>query len=214
MKIIIFHAELHEGNKIKNLLHNYDAIVCNNTKNFRYADMVFLCGDSFDAPLVVRSLRKKFFAPIIVFSKEKKEKKIVEALDAGAHDFFVLPFGSSEHFARIRAAFRNSPAHPGKNEIFFFEGLSIDFQKRIVISSEKEVRLTPIEFRILSLLAKNQGFVFSHEQIIDEIWGPFNSDNLVLRVNIANIRRKIEPNHTAPKYILTEKGVGYFFAFK
>ncbi|MCL1862191.1 MAG: response regulator transcription factor [Defluviitaleaceae bacterium] len=94
--------------------------------------------------------------------------------------------------------------------IFTQGNLTINFQHRLVIENGREIHLTPIEFKILSLLAKNQNTVLSHEQIIGEIWGPFNSDNLVLRVNIANIRKKIESDINNPQYILTVMGVGYY----
>jgi two-component system KDP operon response regulator KdpE len=209
--ILIFHTDFREANQIMDSLinENYNATISSTIKNFRFADMILICWDYFDAA-VVRGLRKQISAPIIVFSN--KNNQIGAALDAGAHDFLTLPFGNREHFARIRAAFRNFTPH-NEPEIFSFDGLSIDFHRRAVISNGKKIHLTPIEFRIISLLAKNQGLVISHEQIINEIWGPFNSDNLVLRVNMANIRKKIEPDPVSPKYIITEKGVGYFFAF-
>lgn len=93
---------------------------------------------------------------------------------------------------------------------FVAGGLSIDFSSRRVIADGRSVYLTPIEFKITVLLAKNQGVVLSHEQIISEIWGPFNSDNLLLRVNMSNIRKKIEADPANPQYILTETGVGYY----
>ncbi|MCL2197398.1 MAG: winged helix-turn-helix domain-containing protein [Defluviitaleaceae bacterium] len=100
---------------------------------------------------------------------------------------------------------------PSPKKTTFTQGdLTINFQSREVTENGREVHLTPIEFKILSLLSKNQNTVLSHEQIISEIWGPFNSDNLVLRVNIANIRRKIEPDLNNPIYILTAMGVGYY----
>lgn len=95
---------------------------------------------------------------------------------------------------------------------FSHGGLSIDFPARKVVSHGREVHLTPIEFQIVTLLAKNHGVVLTHEQIIGEIWGEFNSDSLLLRVNIANIRKKIEPTPAKPVYLLTEPGVGYYFS--
>ena len=105
-----------------------------------------------------------------------------------------------------------SPGNSDEIESFAIGDFSINFQSRTVISHEKKFHLTPIEFRIVTLLVKNQGKVLTHEQIINEIWGPFNSDSLLLRVNIANIRRKIEPNKNDPRYILTETGIGYYVA--
>jgi two-component system KDP operon response regulator KdpE len=211
-KIIILHTDFREGNQIKDTLNKepYEAATTYSVKDCRDADMVLICKDSFNTS-VISGLRKQFSAPIIVFSSDNNEKDIVEALDAGAHDFLTLPLGTPEHMARIRAAFRNSAAQGGSTSgIFSQNGLEIDFQSRTVISDNQQVHLTPIEFRILTLLIKNQGTVLSHEQIISDIWGPFNSDNLVLRVNIANIRKKIEPDPGTPKHLLTQMGVGYY----
>ena len=164
-----------------------------------------------DSPAMIRNLRKTYEGPIIMLAQSYEERIIVNALDAGANDVLVLPFGRDEHLARIRAALRSG--HSGKNGIpggvFAVGGLMIDYARRLVTVDGRPVHLTPIEFRILTLLAKNAGNVWRHEEIINEIWGPFNSDNLVLRVNMANIRRKIEANPAEPRYIITDAGVGY-----
>lgn len=165
-----------------------------------------------DGITLVKGLRKWFDAPIIMLSPTFNEKDVVEALDAGANDYFSSQFGTEEHFARIRAALRTyvlrrERHRPGEG--FSVGGLSINYDSRKVSVDGKKIHLTPIEFRIVSLLTNNAGNVLTHDQIIDEIWGPYNSDNVVLRVNMANIRKKIEPNPGMPKYILTEVGVGY-----
>ncbi|MDR0273148.1 MAG: response regulator transcription factor [Clostridiales bacterium] len=211
-KIVIIHTENPEAQKIMRTLNEngYDAAISDNKKECSFAEMLFICEDSSNTPEFIRSLRKQFFVPIIVLSKNYDEKNVVESLDAGAHDFLALPFGNDEHFARVRSAFRNSKMPDGTT--FSLGELSINYQSRMVVVCEKNIHLTPIEFRIVAFLAKNQGDVLSHEQIINEIWGPFNSDNLVLRVNITNIRRKIEKDPASPKYILTEMGVGYRMA--
>ena len=169
-----------------------------------YSDMDYLS--------LMQGLRKWFDAPIIVLSPRQEERLVVEALDAGAYDYFVTPFGTAEHMARIRSALRQSSVRHDRRAAdkgYSVGELSIDYSSRVVSLNGKRVHLTPIEFRILSLLTQNAGRVLTHEQIIDEIWGPYNSDNLVLRVNMANIRRKIEADPSTPKYILTESGVGY-----
>jgi len=108
-------------------------------------------------------------------------------------------------------AHSSTPAHPNASvNTFVFDGLSIDFSTRQIIANGRKVHLTPTEFRIVEFLAKNHNVVFTHEEIINEVWGYQKSDNQALRVNIANIRRKIEENPAAPHYILTEPGVGYF----
>ena len=164
-----------------------------------------------DGLSMIRSLRKTYEAPIIMLAEAYSESVAVAALDAGANDVLVLPFGRPEHLARIRAALRwGSGGKLGTSRGIYSEGgLTIDYDRRTVAVDGRAVHLTPIEFRILTLLTRNAGKVMGHEQIINDIWGPYNSDNLVLRVNMANIRRKIEANPAEPRYILTEVGVGY-----
>ena len=157
----------------------------------------------------IKNLRKSYEAPIIMLTKSSEESVIVDALDAGANDVLVLPFGRPEHMARIRAALRFSFNASAPDGIFTASGLTINYSSRTVEVNGKRVHLTPIEFRIMAFLTRNAGKVLTHDQIINEIWGPYNSDNLVLRVNMANIRRKIEPNPAEPRYIITEVGVGY-----
>ena len=160
---------------------------------------------------MIKNLRKTYKAPIIAFTVSGEESVIVDALDAGASDVLVLPFGRAEHLARIRAALRFSCSEQTGTSVGMFSsgGLTVDYGRRLVMINDKQVHLTPNEFRIITLLTRNAGKVLTHDQIINEIWGPYNSDNLVLRVNMANIRRKIEANPAEPKYILTEVGVGY-----
>ncbi|MCL2372216.1 MAG: response regulator transcription factor [Defluviitaleaceae bacterium] len=180
----------------------------------KHPNLILICNDFKETiPLsLIRSLRKWLDTPIIILADAQDEKTIVAALDAGAHDFFVTPFGSAEHFARIRAAIRAFAVQrhrENKASRFSLGGLQIDYSTRNVTIEGQKIHLTPIEYRILSLLTKNAGKTLTHDQIIDEIWGLYNSDSLVLRVNIANIRRKIEKNQAKPAYIFTEVGVGY-----
>jgi len=164
-----------------------------------------------DRLAMIRNIRKTYEVPIILMSQSWDEITIVDVLDAGANDVIALPFGRAEHLARIRAALRCGCAGqrgvPGG--VFSSWGLTVDYDRRLVTVDDNPVHLTPIEFRIITLLTRNAGKVLTHDQIIDEIWGPYNSDNLVLRVNMANIRRKIEANPAEPRYIVTEVGVGY-----
>jgi len=170
----------------------------------------------FDGPNTIRNLRKTYEAPIIMLSQESDETATVNALDAGANDVLTLPFGRPEHLARIRAALRcgcsGQCGVPGG--IFITGGLEVDYDRRLVTTEGNPIHLTPIEFRIVTLLARNAGKVLTHNEIIDDIWGPYNSDNLVLRVNMANIRRKIEANPSEPRYIVTEVGIGYRLILK
>ena len=164
-----------------------------------------------DGLAMIRNIRKTYETPVILFSQSWDEAAIVDVLDAGANDVFTLPFGRAEHLARIRAALRcgcsGQKGIPGG--VFATGGLMIDYDRRLVTVNGRAVHLTPIEFRIVTLLTRNVGKVLTHDQIIADIWGPYNSDNLVLRVNMANIRRKIEANPAEPQYIVTEVGVGY-----
>ncbi len=162
---------------------------------------------------VLKSIRKWSNVPVIVVSARSFEREKVYALDFGADDYVTKPFGTSELLARIRTAIRHSKKdfinNINVNNEFKLGELRIDYEKRMVYLSEKEIHLTPIEYKIIVLLSKNAGKVLTHDFIIKEIWGPYTNENQTLRVNMANIRRKIEENPGAPKYILTEVGVGY-----
>jgi two-component system KDP operon response regulator KdpE len=162
---------------------------------------------------VLKSIRKWTSIPIIIVSARGHEREKVEALDLGADDYITKPFGTSELLARIRTAVRHNNKisddnHP-ESEKIMIGGLSIDYEKRIVKIDDKEIHLTPIEYKIIVLLSKNVGKVLTHDYLMKEIWGPYVNENQTLRVNMANIRRKIEVNPAEPKYILTEVGVGY-----
>ncbi len=162
---------------------------------------------------VLKDIREWSNIPIIVVSARGHEREKVEALDLGADDYITKPFGTSELLARIRTAVRHNQkvmedSHPELDKISI-GGLLIDYEKRIVKVEDKEIHLTPIEYRIIVLLSKNVGKVLTHDFIMKEIWGPYLNENQTLRVNMANIRRKIEANPAEPKYIVTEVGVGY-----
>lgn len=162
---------------------------------------------------VIKKIREWSNIPIIVVSARGYEREKVEALDLGADDYITKPFGTSELLARMRTAVRhnnntNKDVH-AETKRFMIGGLFIDYEKRIVKVEDKEVHLTPIEYKIMLLLSRNVGKVLTHDLIMREIWGPYLNENQTLRVNMANIRRKIEANPAEPKYIVTEVGVGY-----
>jgi two-component system KDP operon response regulator KdpE len=147
--------------------------------------------------------------PIIILSVREQEEEKISALDAGADDYLTKPFGTGELLARMRAAVRRS-THPGNEPVIEIEQLKIDLSRRQVIFNDDEIALTPIEYDILRLLAINLGKVLTHRQILQQVWGQtYREDMHLLRVNISNLRRKIEPDPTRPHYILTEAGVGY-----
>ncbi len=158
---------------------------------------------------VLKMIRNFASLPIIILSARNEEKEKVTALDLGADDYITKPFGTNELLARIRLALRHKGATTQGSSLFILRDLTIDYEKRLVIIRKKEVHLTPIEYKILVLLSKNCEKVLTHSFIMKEVWGPFVCDNQALRVNMANIRRKIELNPAEPEYIMTEVGVGY-----
>ncbi len=160
---------------------------------------------------VLKMIRNFAGLPIIVVSARGEETEKVKALDLGADDYITKPFGTNELLARIRLALRHKQA-PIMEEKFTVKELTIDYEKRQVTVRSEEIHLTPIEYKILVLLSKHHGKVLTHTQIMKEIWGPYVAENQALRVNMANIRRKIEKSPAEPEYILTEVGVGYKLA--
>ena len=163
---------------------------------------------------IIKQTRKWSSMPIIVIYARTQEKEKVKALDAGADDYITKPFGTNELLARIRTAIRHNNRlandDTNSNRPYSAEGLVIDFEKRRVILDGKEIHLTRVEYKIVSLLAKNSGKVLTYDSLIDQVWGPYADDNnRILRVNMANIRRKIGEHPGEPKYIFTELGVGY-----
>ncbi|MDF2943835.1 MAG: family transcriptional regulator [Herbinix sp.] len=162
---------------------------------------------------VLKIIREWSGVPIIVVSARGHEREKVEALDLGADDYITKPFGTSELLARIRTAVRHNHKVREENQLeaekIIIGALCIDYEKRIVKVEDKEVHLTPIEYKIIVLLSHNVGKVLTHDYIMKEIWGPYLNENQTLRVNMANIRRKIEANPAEPKFIVTEVGVGY-----
>ena len=162
---------------------------------------------------VIQKIRSWSGNPIIVISARSLEDDKVQALDAGADDYLTKPFGTSEPLARIRTSLRHSnkissnglPQHP-----FRAKGLEIDFFKRNITVNGQAIHLTPIEYKIVAFLAQNSGKVMTYSAVMNNVWGPYaESDNKILRVNMANIRRKLENNPAQPIYIFTEVGVGY-----
>lgn len=167
-----------------------------------------------DGMEIIRQVRTWASIHIIVISARTQEQEKVTALDLGADDYLVKPIGTSELLARIRTTLRHSNRlntdSPLYKRPFHAKDLTIDFEKHLVTLGEKEVHLTQIEFKIISLLAQNSGRVMTYDTIISNIWGPYaDDDNSILRVNMAHIRRKLEQNPAEPQYIFTEIGIGY-----
>ena len=170
-----------------------------------------------DGDEIIRSVRTWSSIPIIVISARTAEREKVQALDLGADDYITKPFGTSDLLARIRASLRHSNRLMTDSKLYIRPyrsgGMTLDFSKRLLTVDGKEVHLTPIEYKIVAYLAQNSGKVMTYTSILSSVWGPYaDSDNKILRVNMANIRRKIEKDPAQPKYIYTEVGVGYRMA--
>ena len=165
-----------------------------------------------DGVEVLKLLRAWSGIPVVVVSARGHERDKVEALDLGANDYITKPFGTAELLARIRNAIRltqrvEKGARP--ETVISVGELEIDLDKRNVTLAGKDLHFTPIEYKIIVLLARNIGKVLTHDMIMREVWGPYTNEIQALRVNMANIRRKLEINPAEPKYIVTEVGVGY-----
>lgn len=158
---------------------------------------------------VLKEIRTWSNVPIIILSVKNSEEDIVRALDYGADDYITKPFNTSELHARIRANIRRNQQVELENTLINGK-LKIDFAKRIVYLSNKELKLTNTEYLLLFLFFKNIDKVLTHNYVLKEIWGPTHTeDSQYLRVFIGQIRKKIEDDASRPKYILTESGVGY-----
>ena len=164
---------------------------------------------------VCRRIRERSNAPIIALTALDAEADKVAALDLGADDYLTKPFGVEELLARVRAAMRRSQwqseqPQPGAQ---WFGGLMVDLEGRVVRRDDVEIRLTPTEFSLLAQLVTHAGKVLTHRQLLQRVWGPEYGDEAeYLRVYVQRLRRKIEPEPAAPRYLLTEPGVGYRFA--
>lgn len=150
--------------------------------------------------------------PILVLSARSQEEDKIVALDLGADDYLVKPFGLGELMARVRAALRRRrPATDGLSQLSFGD-VSVDFSDRSVSRGGEPVHLTPIEFRLLAYLGNHVGRVVTHRQILQEVWGPAHADDThYLRIYMGHLRQKLEENASNPRYLLTEAGVGYRF---
>jgi two-component system KDP operon response regulator KdpE len=164
-----------------------------------------------DGVEVVRGLRGWTETPIIVLSARDRETDKVAALDAGADDYVTKPFGMDELLARLRAALRRAaPRH--ELAVVTTRDLTIDLAAKRVVAGEHVVRLTPIEWGIVETLVRYAGKLVSGRQLLQEVWGPqYGEETNYLRVHMAHIRRKLEPEPSRPRYFLTEAGLGYRF---
>lgn len=163
---------------------------------------------------VIKKLREWSAVPIIVISAREQEGDKIKALDEGADDYLTKPFGSGELLARIRVALRHAvpKSQDQRDAIFTAEDLSIDFLKRQVHRGDREIHLTPIEYRLLVVLVRNAGRVMTHRHILKEVWGPsYVEQTHYLRVFMNQLRKKIETDSARPHFLLNEPGIGYRF---
>lgn len=196
------------GNTIIEATNGQDALrmVIDNRPDLTILDLGL---PDLDGVEITRRIREWSRMPIIILSVRNQEQIKIEALDAGADDYLTKPFGVGELLARIRVVMRRVVTPEGDAEYQVGE-LVIDMARHKVSIAGKEVVLTPTEFDLLRTLTQNAGKVLTHRQLIHLVWGAsYEDEDRLLRVNIANLRRKIEENPSRPRYILTELGVGY-----
>jgi len=164
---------------------------------------------------VIRRLREWTAVPVIVLSARGQERDKVTALDAGADDYVSKPFGAGELLARIRVALRHTAgaSHEGEEAAFKVGELEVDQLRRHVTLRDVEIKLTPIEYKLLTTLVRHAGKVVTHQQLLREVWGPSHEDQAhYVRVYMAHLRHKLEAEPARPRYLLTEPGVGYRLA--
>ncbi|QGM92137.1 response regulator [Enterococcus faecalis] len=158
---------------------------------------------------LLKILRKRMHLPIIIISARNNEEEKVKALDLGADDYVTKPFGTNELLARIRTALRHQNVQTESLTVVENKDLKIDFEKQLVYKKGQEIHLTKNEYRILALMFRQLGKVVTYQTLMTEVWGPYSDDSQTLRVNMSNIRKKIESDTLKPEYLITEIGVGY-----
>jgi two-component system KDP operon response regulator KdpE len=199
--------------------HNYSVLAMEsgekglNTARTEHPDLLILdLGlPDIDGQEVICRLRKVSELPIIVLSARNQENDITLALDNGADDYLTKPFNAGELLSRIKALLRRTKKLPeGDQDVFKTGELKIELTKRRVFMGEHEIHLTPLEFRLLSVLVHNAGFVLTHRQLLEKVWGAsYVEHNHYVRIHMGQLRHKLESDPARPRYILTETGVGY-----
>ena len=168
-----------------------------------------------DGVSLIRELRSWSAAPVIVLSARSGEADKIRALDAGADDYLVKPFGAGELLARVRAQLRRRPLAATGTEaapVLRFGEVMVDLARRVVERAGQPLHLTPIEYKLLIHLATQPDRVITHQQLLKAVWGPGHAEDLhYVRVHMANLRKKVEPQPSMPVHLLTEAGVGYRF---
>ncbi|CCH34384.1 Transcriptional regulator, KdpE family [Saccharothrix espanaensis DSM 44229] len=165
-----------------------------------------------DGTEVIAGLRGWTSVPIIVLSARTDSSDKVEALDAGADDYVTKPFGMDELLARLRAAVRRSAVAEGEDAVVETASFTVDLAAKKVLREGEEVHLTPTEWGLLEILARNRGRLVAQKQLLQEVWGPqYAKETHYLRVYLAQLRRKLEPEPSHPRHLVTEPGMGYRF---
>ena len=166
-------------------------------------------GDGVD---LIRDLRSWSTCPVIVLSARSAEADKIAALDAGADDYLVKPFGAGELMARVRAQLRRNLQQAAGEALLSFGDIRVDLARRVVERDGQPLHLTPIEYRLLTYLAAQPNRVVTHRQLLKVVWGPGHAeDTHYVRVHLANLRKKIEADASVPKHLITEAGIGYRF---
>ena len=164
----------------------------------------------FDGIEVIRRIREWSSMPIIVLSARAHERSKIEALDAGADDYITKPFAIGELLARVRAALRHGSRPVTGGNMLRLSVATVDLARRVALREGQELRLTPIEFKLLAYLAKHAGMVVTHRQLLTEVWGPTHAgDTHYLRVYMKQLRDKLEDDPVRPRHLVTDTGVGY-----
>jgi two-component system KDP operon response regulator KdpE len=159
---------------------------------------------------VVKGIREWSTVPILILSARAQERSKVEALDAGADDYVTKPFGMGELLARVRVALRHAARSRIGTNVLELENATVDLERRTATRDGHDIRLTPIEFRLLACLAKHLGMVVTHGQLLAEVWGPTHRDDThYVRIYMKQLREKLEKDPVRPRHLVTELGVGY-----
>jgi two-component system KDP operon response regulator KdpE len=189
-------------------IHDAEVLATESPPDLVLLDLGLPDGDGLD---LLTRLRDWSQAPVIVLSARGREEDKVKALDAGADDYLTKPFGTSELFARIRVALRHARAQKNTDDPVLGVGpIKIDQARHEVTVEGTLIHLTPIEFRLLALLARHAGKVLTHRQLLHDVWGPRSTHQThYLRVHMAALRRKVEADPARPRWLITEAGVGY-----
>lgn len=218
VSILIIEDELEIKKLLKAVLADYKTLFADNAKDGIKLSAIHppsiiildLNLPDMDGIGVIENIRQWSNVPIIVLSARSTEDDKVTALEIGADDYLTKPFSSQELLARIKVALRHQQNITTNSPIFEYEDLKIDLEKRQVFVENKEVHLTPLEYKIVAILVKNAGKIVTYKQLLKEVWGKnYSESNHYLRIYIQHLRKKLKDDPLNPKYIITETAIGY-----